>query len=75
METKTPKRFQYRPHQYEGLVYSNEWDVLVAGQYIGTVVRTGETEGYYGAWKAGRQYFANRRQASLFCWECHNKKV
>jgi len=25
METKAPKRFQYRPHQYEGHVYSSEW--------------------------------------------------
>lgn len=69
METNTPKRFQYRPHQYEDLVYSDEWDVLVAGESIGTVVRTGETEGYYGAWKAGRELFSTRREASVAVWK------
>ena len=69
METQTPKRFQYRPHQYDGHAFSDEWDVLVAGESIGTVVRTGETEGYYGAWKAGRELFSTRRQASVALWK------
>jgi hypothetical protein len=69
METKAPKRFQYRPHQYDGHAFSNEWDVLIAGESIGTVVQTGETEGYYGAWKAGRELFSTRREASVALWK------
>lgn len=69
METKAPKRFQYRPHQYDGLVYSDQWDVFVAGELIGTVTQTGETEGYYGAWKAGRELFSTRREASVAAWK------
>ena len=69
METKAPKRFQYRSHQYDGHVFSDEWDVLVAGESIGTVARGGETEGYYGAGKAGRELFSTRREASVALWK------
>jgi hypothetical protein len=62
-----PARFTYRPVVIEDVEWDGEFVVLAGGVEIGTIRRhPGTSEGYWGAWGAGRERFETRRQAAEY---------